>query len=191
MHSCDRHDLRSIGWWVGKSSAIRQQPAMLWKERLWILHICPISSQRSCLQKWRICSRATSYQRNGIVANGKSSLAYPRGPCLQYCMSICGDIWTDALHAAHFGLLFLVCKIRWAGLFSLYCTLANTMCVCVRTCVLPYLFMFLVYLEFKSHPWSTCLLLYLSLSLVCKCWPGFDENHYFLALDFVHVSVDS
>ena len=36
MHSCDRHDLRSIGWWVGKSSATRQQPAMLWKERLWI-----------------------------------------------------------------------------------------------------------------------------------------------------------
>ena len=23
MHSCDRHDLRSIGWWVGKSSATR------------------------------------------------------------------------------------------------------------------------------------------------------------------------
>ena len=36
MHSCDRHDLRSIGWWVGKSSATRLQPAMLWKERLWI-----------------------------------------------------------------------------------------------------------------------------------------------------------
>ena len=37
MHSCDRHDLRSFGWWVGKSSATRRQPAMLWKERLWIL----------------------------------------------------------------------------------------------------------------------------------------------------------
>ena len=36
MHSCDRHDLRSIGWWAGKSSATRLQPAMLWKERLWI-----------------------------------------------------------------------------------------------------------------------------------------------------------
>ena len=65
-------------------------------------HICPISSQRSCLQKWRTCSRTTSYQRNGIVASGKSSLAYPRGPCLQYCLSICGNTWTDALHAAHF-----------------------------------------------------------------------------------------
>ena len=36
MHSCDRHDLRSIGWWVGKSSATRLQPAILWKGRLWI-----------------------------------------------------------------------------------------------------------------------------------------------------------
>ena len=36
MHSCDRHNLRSIGWWVGKSSATRLQPAILWKERLWI-----------------------------------------------------------------------------------------------------------------------------------------------------------
>ena len=44
-------------------------------------HICPIPSPRSCLQKWRTCSRTTSYQRNGIVANGNSSLAYPRGPC--------------------------------------------------------------------------------------------------------------
>ena len=34
------------------------------------------------LQKWRTCSRTTSYQRNGIVASGKSSLAYPRGPLL-------------------------------------------------------------------------------------------------------------
>ena len=24
MHSCDRHDLRSIGWWVGKSSVTRR-----------------------------------------------------------------------------------------------------------------------------------------------------------------------
>ena len=29
---------------------------------------------------WRTCSRTTSYQGNGIVASGKSSLAYPRGP---------------------------------------------------------------------------------------------------------------
>ena len=41
MHSCDRHDLRSIGWWVGKSSVTQQQPAMLWKERLWILAHLP------------------------------------------------------------------------------------------------------------------------------------------------------
>ena len=30
--------------------------------------------------------------------------------------------------------LSLVCKTRWAGLFSSYCTLANTMCVCVHAC---------------------------------------------------------
>ena len=42
------------------------------------------------------------------------------------------------------------------------------LCVCVRTCVLPYCSsLSLVYLEFKLHPWTTCLLLYLSLSLVC------------------------
>ena len=56
-------------------------------------------------------------------------------------------------------------------------------------------FMSLVYLNFCSHTWSTCLLIYLSFSLVstivCQCWPGFGENHSFLDLVFVHVSIDS
>ena len=34
--------------------------------------------------------------------------------------------------------LSLVCKTRWTGLFSSYCALASTMCVCVCACVLPY-----------------------------------------------------
>ena len=90
-------------------------------------------SQRSCLQKLRTCSRTTSYQRNGIVVNGKSSLAYPRGPCLQYCMSICGNTWTDALHAAHFELLVSSVQIQvgWSVPWP-------ALCVCVRTCVFPY-----------------------------------------------------
>ena len=32
----------------------------------------------------------------------------------------------------------LVYRTRWAGLFSSYCTLASTTCVCARTCVLSY-----------------------------------------------------
>ena len=31
--------------------------------------------------------------------------AWNRGPCLQYCMSICGNKWIDALHAAQIELL--------------------------------------------------------------------------------------
>ena len=41
----------------------------------------------------------------------------------------------------------------------------TAVCAYVRASIL--FFMSLVYLEFKLHPWSTCLLLYLSLSLVC------------------------
>ena len=33
MHPRDRHDLCNIGWWVGKSSVTRLQPALLRKER--------------------------------------------------------------------------------------------------------------------------------------------------------------
>ena len=57
--------------------------------------------------------------------------------------------------------LSLVCKTRWADLFSSYCTLASTMCVCFYVCASILSFMSLVCLELKSHPWSTCLLLYL------------------------------
>ena len=56
--------------------------------------------------------------------------------------------------------LSLVCKTRWAGLFSSYCTLASTMCVCayVRASILFFMslvyqeFNSLVYQEFNSHP---------------------------------------
>ena len=57
--------------------------------------------------------------------------------------------------------------IRWAGLFFL-ALYPGQHYVCVwyvRASTL--FFISLVYLEFKLHPWSTCLLLYLSLSLVC------------------------
>ena len=40
-------------------------------------------------------------------------------------------------------------------------------CVCAYMRASISFFMSLVYLEFKSHPRSTCLLLNLSLSLVC------------------------
>ena len=91
-------------------------------------------SQRSCLRKLRTCSRTTSYQRNGIVVNGKSSLAYPRGPCLQYCMSICGNTWTDALHAAHFELRVssVLNQVGWSNFPRIVPWPA--LCVCVRTC---------------------------------------------------------
>ena len=131
-------------------------------------HICPISSQRSCLQKWRTCSRTTSYQRNGIVASARSSLAYPRGPCLQYCLSICGNTWTDALHAAHFELLVssVQNQVGWSIFIVLYPG-QHYVCVCASMRASILFFMALVYLDFNSHPWSTCLLLDLSLSLVC------------------------
>ena len=92
-------------------------------------------SQRSCLQKLRTCSRTTSYQRNGIVVNGKSSLAYPRGPCLQYCMSIWGNTLTDALHAAHFELLVssVQDQVGWSVFLILYPG-QHYVCVCVRAC---------------------------------------------------------
>ena len=93
-------------------------------------------SQRSCLQKLRTCSRTSSYQWNGIVVNGKSSLAYPRGPCLQYCMSICGNTWTDALHAADFELL--VSNVQNQVGWSVFLVAWPALCVCVRTCVLSY-----------------------------------------------------
>ena len=51
----------------------------------------------------------------------------------------------------------LVYKTRWAGLFSLYCTLASTMCVCAYMRASILFFMTLVYLEFRSHPRSTSL----------------------------------
>ena len=82
-------------------------------------------------------------------------------------MSICGNTWTHALHAAHFELpLSSVQKqVGWSIFIVLY--LASTMCVCAYMRASILFFMSLVYLEFKSHPWSTCLLLNLSLSLVC------------------------
>ena len=85
-------------------------------------------------------------------------------------MSICGNTWTDALHAAHFELLLssVQNQVGWSIFMVLYPG-QHYVCVCVcaymRVSIL--FFMTLVYLEFKSHPRSTCLLLNLSLSLVC------------------------
>ena len=57
-------------------------------------------------------------------------------------------------------------QVGWSVFLVLYPG-QHYVCVCsyVRASIL--FFMSLVYLKFKSHPWSTCLLLYLSLSLVC------------------------
>ena len=55
---------------------------MLWKERLWILAHLPNPVTTFLLAEVGAPAAETSYQRNGIVANGNSSLAYPRGPCL-------------------------------------------------------------------------------------------------------------
>ena len=94
---------------------------------------------------------------NGMTLWPVGNLLWPilGGPCLQYCLSICGNTWTCG---ALLSCLSLVCKTRWAGLFSSHCTLASTMCVCayVRASIL--FFMSLVYMEFRYHPWSTCLL---------------------------------
>ena len=97
-------------------------------------HICPIPSPRSCLQKWRTCSRTTSYQRNGIVANGKSSLAYPRGPCLSehtlQHMDSCLACNTLQM------LDFAIVSFRGGLVLLSLCvvSLANSLCVCLRTC---------------------------------------------------------
>ena len=103
MHSCDRHDLRSIGWWAGKSSAHPAAASHAVEGEV----VDPGTSARSRHNVLVCRSGAPAAEQpriNGmaLVASGKSSLAYPRGPCLQYCLSICGNTWTDALHAAHF-----------------------------------------------------------------------------------------
>ena len=49
--------------------------------------------------------QVSNIQADGIVANGKSSLAYPRGPCLYE--HIPGNTWTHALHATRFNCLTL------------------------------------------------------------------------------------
>ena len=49
------------------------------------------------------------------------------------------------------GCFSLLCKTRWAGLFTLHCTLASTMCVCAYMRASILFFMSLVYLQFKSH----------------------------------------
>ena len=72
-------------------------------------------------------------------------------------------------------------QVGWSVFLVLYPG-QHYVCVCVRACC-HIVFMSLVYLEFKYHPWSTCLLPCLRL--------GFGENNCFLALDFVHVSVYS
>ena len=83
-------------------------------------------------------------------------------------MSICGNTWTDALHAAHFELLVssVQNQVGWSVLIVLYPG-QHYVCVCAYMRASILFFMSLVYLDFKSHPWSTCLLLNLSLSLVC------------------------
>ena len=85
-------------------------------------------------------------------------------------MSICGNTWTDALHAAHFELL--VSSVQHQVGWSFF--LVSYPCqhyVCVRVSIL--FFMSLVYLQFYSHTWNTCLPIHLSLSLSCldHCLP--------------------
>ena len=83
-------------------------------------------------------------------------------------MSICGNTWTDALHAAHFELLLssVQNQVGWSIFIVLYPG-QHYVCVCAYMRASILFLMSLVYLEFNSHPWSTCLLLNLSLSFVC------------------------
>ena len=81
-------------------------------------------------------------------------------------------------------------QVGWSVFLVLYPG-QHYVCRCAYVCASILFFMSLVYLVFTYHPWSTCLLPCLSLSLICECWPGFGENNCFIALDFVHVSVDS
>ena len=64
-------------------------------------------------------------------------------------------------------------------------------CVCTYVRASKAFFMPLVCLELWSHPWSTCSLTFLSVprvaTVVCQCWPGFGEKHWFLDLVLAHV----
>ena len=83
-------------------------------------------------------------------------------------MSICGNTWTDALHAAHFELLLssVQTQVGWSLFVVLYPG-QYYVCVCASMHASILFFISLVYPDFNSHPRSTCLLLDLSLSLVC------------------------
>ena len=81
MHSCDRYDLRSIGWWAGKSSATRRQPVMLWKERLWILAHLPDRNVLAC----RSGAPAAEQPRiNGMALWSMGNLLWPILGALAY-----------------------------------------------------------------------------------------------------------
>ena len=63
-------------------------------------------------------------------SSGKPHLASPRGPCLHSCMCICGNKWTDALHAARLGLTMSRCIEYGVGRSVLSSSFASSACVC-------------------------------------------------------------
>ena len=92
--------------------------------------------------------------------------------------------------------LSLVCKTRWAGLFSSYCTPGqHYVCVCVHACFHIVLHVFGVSgvlftpLEHMLAYFSNLCLL--SHPLFASVGQALGENHCFLDLVFVYISIDS
>ena len=119
---------------------------MLWKERLWILAHLPD------LITTFLLAEVAHLQQNNLVSKewhcGQWEIFFDlsSGPLItRTCMSIRGNTWTDALHAARFSCLTLSLYPLEVGWF-LYplgvVSLANSECICLRTCftiILSYL----------------------------------------------------
>ena len=96
-------------WLVGRQvSVTRRQPAMLWKESLWILGHLPD------LVTTFLLADVAHMQQNNLISTEwhfgqwKIFFGLPLGPLIKVsCMSIRGNTWTDTLHVAHFSCLCL------------------------------------------------------------------------------------
>ena len=106
MHSCDRHDLRSIGWWVGKSSVTRRAASHAVEGEVWILAHLPDPVTTFLL------AEVAHLQQNNLVSTewhcGQWEIFFDlsSGPLITViCMDIHGNTWTHALHATHFNCL--------------------------------------------------------------------------------------
>ena len=55
-----------------------------------------------CVQTWATCSKTTFLSKDCHCGQWDNSITPTSAPLLAFCMSICGNRWIDALHAAHF-----------------------------------------------------------------------------------------